>query len=813
MKSNKLEKKKIEEKKVKNEKKEKNKKQLTFNEWYEGEYKNLLNLDTFTNATRGTWMHDALKKFAFPYSSIWRLEVVSAMKTFVFPKKIDYIVTIFSGIRTIKVKGSSHSVPYESKYAFLYSSIVDGKVSHEYVCIGYTYKSADGEYRRYFIPYRQLMEYYNADKKQFNEIEKYLKEASFKTLTFKSNTFVPEGTHQNVINKIDKDIEKLRLPVILFISSWLVDINLYISNIQPNHISDNATIVTYSDKDLEYAKRSLFNKEFFDKLVKIKDIQRSADMLISSRYMRIGCGQKFIPLRVREAEQMEDIRHKTWKEIHVGKVVSDLLVNNVTASVPLFVDWFLIKANYKELYDNKISHIKLDHSLVAEYVVKQLEQSRRGTYTIPSDKTKEMYLSISFENLSDTIEYPMKFAEKELVMSDYVLCALTEFTGRTFADYALVLYNHPKSFVEVGNIFGDHLVFSKYVFEYIYAFYCLNIQGIIHGDAHLNNITLHTLRIFHKHIDKETEKNKPKLPNTYVVYNLGNSDSIGDIYIFPQYGKYATLIDFSRALLSEEHTLKYFPENDSAEFISLQRRRMLKLWTMYVPEFAQKNLMKLESALFRGHDFMFRIMTVIDSLHLVRSMKTLFGTTITIQQESMELLDSIAAVAQRYLVDYTMQILDEPNLSNPATLAFPNAEILRECFRHAHIQSYNPSDVENINIVDYFCANNPIKYSASEYSKFPPSIKYEEIEKAGLHVDKDVKYFKHLQNEKYIKSVDREAQISDVKEEVKEERVKRRGIEVDPKKQKKYLDDLAAAVHTEMDISSTAADFTSAEPF
>src|SRR5690242_21161797 len=103
-------KKKVErEKKIKKEKKEK---QLTFNEWYEGEYKKLLNLDTFINAAKGAWLHDALKKFAFPFSSIWRLEVVSAMKTFVFPKKIDYIVTVFSGIRTVKIKGSSHTVPY-----------------------------------------------------------------------------------------------------------------------------------------------------------------------------------------------------------------------------------------------------------------------------------------------------------------------------------------------------------------------------------------------------------------------------------------------------------------------------------------------------------------------------------------------------------------------------------------------------------------------------------------------------------------------------------------------------------------------------
>ena len=61
----------------------------------------------------------------------------------------------------------------------------------------------------------------------------------------------------------------------------------------------------------------------------------------------------------------------------------------------------------------------------------------------------------------------------------------------------------------IGNLFEDFGMFQKYMFEIIYSLYCLNLRGIIHGDLHLNNVTLN-------------KKNLNVKDNNYVIYNLNS---------------------------------------------------------------------------------------------------------------------------------------------------------------------------------------------------------------------------------------------------------------------------------------------------
>jgi hypothetical protein len=742
----------------------------SFDKWYERNYAETINYGDVVTAAdvAHSWIKEPLTGFRYAFSSIWRNQVLSLIRS-TFPKKTEYATTVLRINRTVG------KTIYHTNYAILYSynDLTTKKFDHEYVVISGTFKSADGEFRRRFIPYQQIGHFIKKNDEIYKLFVEHIKTYG-SDITFQSNTFFPD----------DKKYKHLDFdPIVLYFCTWVFVIDTVIKSTVPNHMADGFISAMIGSKDSKFY--GSIPKEFISKMSvdDIADLQSAENL---KKRIEIECGQKIIPLHVREIEQVGDIRHKTWRELYIGSLLSDLTINGISPSIPLLSNWFLIRANSKELYDNAISHTKLDHSAIASEIIKQLEQSRRGTYTI--DDSHEIFLSVTMETLSESIEYPMKYAEKEVVMSDYSLVVLTEYAGKTFADYTTILYNKPVFQKSTGNMFGDHLVFSKYLFEYLYGFLSMNLLGVVHGDAHLNNITLHSLRLYYTE-----NSDKPYIDNTFIVYNIGANNSIEGLYLFPHYGKYATIIDFSRGFLSEEHLMANFPEHKAAEYVSLQRRRMLKTWSAEVPEFVKNNLNQIESASFRNFDLVFKMFSAIDAYRVSTSMIALFASEgVRIPLESSVMLDKISDMAQKFLT-IGMTDIFENRITKTDEIEHPNLMILQECFGHAHLSTYKPRKIGEINIVDYFSISNTIKYSATDPKRLPPNIKYDEIVKAGFPIVKYLVYNRHVAIDKYLKKTDPEKQVELVADGVKAKQAERRGR---PTKsdQKKYIADLVASV-------------------
>lgn len=742
-----------------------------FDQWYESVYSETVGIEKFNKklAEHNVWLAPHFKKFLYPFSSIWRNHILLSINASTFPNKVDYVTTIFRLYRPeyVKSKAKKKSASYKTSYAILYS--VNNK--HEYVVLDSTYKSADGEYRRNFIPYDQIGLFMKYSKKYYLQFLKHIEQYD---LSFENITI---GGKVNITDD---------LSYVLYFCTWIIGINEYVSDRFSNHVADGFVQTMYAENDISFYKSMAeewgINTGFgsallFLNYIRTTDVNDKGE--IAPQHVNIKCGQKIIPLHVKEIEQVGEIKHKTWKELYIGKLVGDLCINGISAAFPIFGNWFLIKANEKSLYDNAISHIKFDHSLIADDIVKQLEQSRRGTYTY--DNNEEVYLSVSMETLSGSIEYPMKYAEKEIVMSPYALCVVNEYVGSTFADYSTKLRNEETLIYEIGNIFGDYMVFSKYIFEYIYGFYCMNYHlGIIHSDVHLNNITLYLVKRFRDPVHQKTF-----IDSAYIVYDMSDHTHILDIYMVPHYGRYSNIIDFSRVFLSEEHVKKIYPAHKADEYISLQRTKMMKIWNAEFPDYMTKNSATIESASFSNYDTVHKIFTAYDTYKMTKSMKVLLkaeGHTLT--PECNELLDKLIDISQSMLThDFpvTLQkIKNDPEF-------YPNCYIIRECFKHLHINSYSQSGT--FHIVDYFKARNHIKYSTTDKTKFPPNILYDDIQKAGFTVTKDLVYKRYQNMDKYLKTHDPEKEIAKISEAIAAEEPKRRGKPT-IQDQKKFMKDV-----------------------
>ena len=611
------------------------------------------------------------------------------------------------------------------------------KFTHEYICIGPTYQSADGEYRYRFVPFKQIELLWDSLPDVVNPAEaQILKWLKTKALNLQSESFFPKTFKGNQSN-LGKQLDNERMVTKLYVIAWLLEYNRFHDQSMENHL-----VPGYKEAFYDPEEEAFYEKKIFP-------IMGSSTGNAVFRYMHVlpsetqrtfttMCGQKFIPLRIQDVEDAENLKFAPWREMYASARVGDLVINGISPSFPIFVDWMFLGTNSNELYDNKISQIKLNHSLVASEIIQQIEDARKHTYEL-GEKGDEVYLSYKMEGLSEAIDIPISYAEKEIVMSPITLCSLTEHVGRTFADMPNMM-EKPWYAKHMGDIFGNYNVFSKYLFEYIYALYCMNSRfHTIHSDLHLNNITMYTHRHYYNDVLDKKETTSLVL-NAHIVYDLGdkNDDSINNTYIWPHYGKFACIIDFSRAFIGTVQLEKDYPEHKVSEFVSSQRRRILRVISHEVPEFYKTHKDDIEALLLQNFDVAFKLLTALDTHKLASGMMSLMLSKGLAQNDKiMKLLRKVQGEALTYLT-VEMQRAINRQIKSVDDFEWPNLKILQDCFKHGLLSNFDQragrrDDVDaEISIIDVFQRRNDMNYNIREYEKFPPGVKLDYVQKNNI---------------------------------------------------------------------------------
>lgn len=756
--------------------------------WYEKQYGETIGLPNFKKRTSG-WLRESLDKFVFPYSSIWRHEVLDNLKYHITPRKVEQICTVFKIDRS-KSMGKDRTVEFHTSFAFLYSHDDKKGFSHDYVCIGPTFQSADGEYRAKFISFRQ----FQYVMKQFEKLvlpveEQVVKWLGKKHMSLQAESFFPFSLSKS--NDFDKtkrqfleQIDKERIVIQLYVAAWLLEYKRYDDGSQENHLVPGFKQAMFAKEDQQFYHTQI--KPLEEKLFKDSGDFNSLlgqIMPYPGHIVNVAmCGQKLIPLRVLDVEDPDNIKFAPWREMYISSFISDLVINGITPGFPIFVDWFYISTNSPEIWDNKISHLKLEHSLVATDIVKRLETARRNTFRV-DEEGKEVYISYKMQGMSDAIEVPMTYAEKEIILAPVTLCSLVEHVGRTVADMPTMLIK-PWYVKNLGPLFTDIAVTRKYLFEYTYALYCANTKfQVIHSDLHLNNVTFYMVRSYYANVfDPES---KLVVKNAHSIYDLSSEgkSSLEDVYIFPHYGRYSCIIDFSRGFVGRDKLMKDYPENRVEEFISHQRRRMMQTLEHEIPDFYKSHKEHIEALLLQNFDLAFKLLTAIDTYKLMRGLQSLLDK-IKHDPAVATLLDKIVNMALSFLT-VEMQRAFRREIREPRDIEWPNRTIINECFRDALIEHFEEKaarrdDPEKpIAIVDLFTYRNELKYNIREYDKFPPNVKFDYILEHKIPIDKSgMKNWEEYQ--KYLKQEPIEDKIAQISEDVKAEKMERRGVVTKP---------------------------------
>jgi hypothetical protein len=612
------------------------------------------------------------------------------------------------------------------------ASAVVGKVVFTFYSASPSHISADGEYRSRYSAYRSL----TAAKKEFshiwNDLELYITNVKdMRNWSTYANYFYP-GNQENM--NIEFAIKNEMIPMTILIVSWFHTIYDEIIQMGKSHINPD-----FRDIFLNHKKEDIvFIKSMITKHGSVVVDKFRANVAHTSKrfydvdtYMQ--CGYKMIPLNMQELRDPMKLRYKPWREYFVSSKINDLVINSVSPTFPITLDWFYIRNSRKGLYDNKSQYNRMKHSELAKNILDMLYNAQRGTYFASEDllginKTKKAvktWINNKFKKLNDKIAEPINYSMVELITSDVTLSFASEYVGRTIADTINLLQTSKN----LDNILGYPLnvkgydYFAKYIFDIAYGLLCCNKRlGIIHGDLHLNNATIGALY----YLTPEQVANKNK--TNKVVYVISDKHQ----YVFPNNGYFASVIDFSRSILHPDETDKFRDESlprtqklidDEGAFRNAEIRSLLNLYILLFPN---KNRQRDElTVLFKKHfDAVFKLLTCIDLyMFTIRLTRLLSNLNIDVSAKALTLVDKINRLAEEYIATDMNHLINESDAYSQKIVdsPFPIETIISKCFP----EYIDGAKYKSIGVItDVYVFDNPLQYSVDRYKNFPNIFKY-----------------------------------------------------------------------------------------
>jgi hypothetical protein len=699
--------------------------------------------NTFLKFNTVPFVRNLINNMYIDYSSVYRGNIASWLLTNNILKDRkqnvgsninDDIVTVFS----IKARNMSEII-----YAFLYSRVAEKQgskyqyyeyegsnvVQHRMISTGPSFISSDGEYRGRLIMFNSFLNCRERYKTIFNDIINYLSEKIEKYgMRFNVQHFYPSAEFKKSESLLDYELLYNKLQMELFALCWFNDILKEKEAMVENNINEH-----YKN----FMEKTLTNDiKFYNLLTKKYKKEAIADFRTLTTGATTGgikYGQKIIPLNLLEVSNPFDITYKPWREYLITRRLSDCVISCQAPGFPLCYEWMYIKNSRKGLFDGESQYNRMEKSDMAKDVVMMLNRVHGLTGDIVANyKNKALSKDIKsslldkFKTLYNKIEIPINFALEEIMMSDIAFCIFTEYTGKTFIDSLILSKKSPYYRSFIGDILksSDFKHFEKYMFDLCYSLYVMNNVGVIHGDLHLNNVTIRP-----KYYKEYRDIKKLKDPMELFVLGTNNKYT----FITPTLGYNTSIIDFSRSLVDVSIIGSFadptipnyiFPVTNNVEkFVDLQNQTITNLYISLFPEM-NDNRTSIIDILNTNFDVAFKLLTTIDIYKFTKNLIILFNANDKNLPKAnpsiMTLLAKINRLSNFYLTTEFQRLISDKTFSNTIKqMDMPMMTIILKAFPHLLVdesQKYG-------SIIDVFNANHPLIYTLNNVDKTPDYIK------------------------------------------------------------------------------------------
>ena len=612
-------------------------------------------------------------KLKYPLCGFKRIESFLYLKTKYSFDPDGYVTGVLWG----EIGGTKDNTHSHFAYVYWKKNIhneIHTSLNPEYISISPTFDSRDGEYRKRFITYETFMLAYDTFSEELSQFEDAIVEIVGENKLALHITFFPYD------ERLAQEYKHSRLLLKIFAYSLALDLWEYHTGLLLNHTNSKyKKIINRIGGD--YPKLIMLSKSMLQKNNKIY-----LNFTQPNFETEIHCGQKIIPLYYNEIMNVEDYNLSSWREVNLNKLISDLVINYITPSFPLYGDWTYIFDADLSLFENDAMHNKYAISDICEYTIHKLREAREKINTIDAENdlfinpisssqlglrplgakndianggaeiikvtSEEDHIEAKSEFMSaiiddgvmpnyNTNEYnamlyeDIEYSHSNLIMSKISLLNVVEDVGWTLFSVNNYITKSLNQIPVIRNLMVNKDISYHYIFNYLYAAYSMHAKlHIVHSDIHSNNLTINLWGGFigENNIDEciEPDSFDKIYKKATVVYATGVDDS--DIYLFPATGINATIIDFSRALIGPGLRAKLQEdgrgEQYATNFYRDQVNKVMAAFNRYAPTFVVQNQEAIKSAILSNFELVFPVLCCIDCMAIGGCLINYFETSI-----------------------------------------------------------------------------------------------------------------------------------------------------------------------------------------
>lgn len=555
-------------------------------------------------------------------------------------------------------------------YCYLYSKEAGDGFTNMFLCLGGALASSDGEYRKNVQSWLNFETLCRAYEDELAVIENMIiSRVSDGDISLHVDFFYPDGFKRR--REFEDYVNDSRVAIRALVVCWFLDFPRIDAGCAENHL-DRAYEIVMTGQSADKDRRA------YDKVAKMLGDdklrlmrRRAFGQLVSAEHllgMPDALGQKIIPMTIQEAAELnrENILFAVWRELYYNIWGTNLVINGIAPSFAIFNDWFVIEGANQHLFDNLAMHDKYTESDVAGDIARQVKRTDRLNYV---DRKRSFPRNDKFLGLSRTMHRSIFYANSNLRLTDLALCFTNEYVGPTMMDMPTTtpcIIGYEK----LSALFVDMNLFYNIMFDYIYGFYCMNARvGFLHGDVHLNNITVYG-QILYDFLDV------PKTGGEVVAYVLP-----GATYKFKFTGFHGCVVDFSRAIMFNRARLENEYSGRFAEmFLREQAHKIVMLIHRYFPELAEDT--RVRELIEKNVKLTGKILSAIDSYSLCTNMLTMVSDPafkLECRPEVVGFLRSVSDFARAYVGAELAAAVADP-MRDADAMPWPNLTILTKYF-------------------------------------------------------------------------------------------------------------------------------------
>jgi hypothetical protein len=629
------------------------------------------------------------------------------------------------------------------------SAMIDGRDTHfgyaywrcvsdvdpEYICVGPTFESRDGEYRSRFIRYAIFAREYERMTEILAPTENdVLRLVGESALTINSTVY-PSSASDAIVAHVSNS----RLPIVAFVIALHMDLQ---------HVASNSTMTHMSAAYVSIM--TAFAALRPDALVRSQKSSQVGNqrLALSAGYRdmcEVVCGQKIVPLFMREVMQPRDYNLASWRELVVTELVADLVLNYISGSFALYNQWTYVEDADSSLFENAAMSERYIRSQAIAESAASLREARRLVEASEHNYPSEMLSA----QIYDSLEYAQSF----LLVSPVAIVHTMEDVGVTMRGLPRRARYPPVGceFTSILAAFASPAASARNLFELAYAAHCLHVKlGVAHTDLHSNNMTLYLWGLADDVVLKDCKAtHTPYYPNPVLAYVTGERGE-ADTFIFPAAGTTASIIDYSRCILGpgfRAHLEEGRSEQYANNFYRDQVNRAMRVFHRYAPDYVTRNQVAIKAAVMINFEAAFPVLAAVDFMAIGTNMGAMLTEEASrpvgehelrkfeVSKVGIELAGALETAGREALITGLHDLVETKGTRREMrTPAFPGYRILKTVFSEWLYSNWKartatlPLQERQAQLVDAYNFTNPVRYSGRDYSKYPPWARLDEIE-------------------------------------------------------------------------------------